>query len=95
MDLMIEAKMKEQTVLLICKKYGMMPCFNAIPVPVVTEEKDFTEEETEMVGRGRKKHTWKKKGVTVQEEERVSAKSGRKERTKRKKSTRERGGRVH
>ena len=62
MDLMIEAKMKEQTVLRICKKYGITPDNDIAPDTIEVQDtpEELNEEPVEMEGRGRKKHSWSK-----------------------------------
>jgi len=63
MDLMIEAKMKDQTVLRICKKYNIAPDTAVYPTtqPMALEDDEEMEHQNvTLVGQARKKHTWKK-----------------------------------
>lgn len=71
MDLMIEAKMKEQTVLRICKKYGITPTNDIAPetITVTDTPEELAEPEVELEGKGRKKHTWTKSKVKDEGEE--------------------------
>jgi len=62
MDLMIEAKMKEQTVLKLCQIYGIEPDTDTYPLtqPRISkgDEKLFRQVDMNGNGKGRKKHDW-------------------------------------
>jgi len=62
MDLMIEAKMKEQTVLRICRKYGISPDSKEYPTTdpqALSDDEEMEHKNVTLLGQARKKHTWK------------------------------------
>eukprot|EP00026_Physarum_polycephalum_P003985 Phypoly_transcript_04002.p1 GENE.Phypoly_transcript_04002~~Phypoly_transcript_04002.p1 ORF type:complete len:672 (+),score=197.16 Phypoly_transcript_04002:138-2153(+) len=63
MDLMIEAKMKDQTVLRLCRHYGITPDSKVYPTtePVpLSDDEEVEHQNVTMLGQARKKHVWKK-----------------------------------
>ena len=63
MDLMIEAKMKDQTVLRICRKYGIVPDSKVYPTSgpnPLPDDEEVENQNVTLLGQARKKHNWKK-----------------------------------